>query len=77
MWERFERSGWFAFVAGLVLGSGLTYLAGTELAAAYGRGLREVRWEVWAGMAPIWLAGGIAGWRAGRRRWPRQTTAQP
>jgi uncharacterized membrane protein YfcA len=64
--ERSEKLGLFVF--GLALGSVLTFLVVTDVASAYWRGLREVRWEVWAIMAPFWLAGGIAGYRMSVRR---------
>ena len=69
MWKRFEESGWFAFVFGLALGISSTYLlVGTDVGSAIRRGLAEIRWEVWASMIPIWLAGGFLGLRLARRR---------
>jgi hypothetical protein len=76
MGPRFDKSGGLKFLAGLVLGSGITYAAGTETAAAYWHGLGGVRWQVWAFMAPLWIAGGLAGWRAGRRLWPARAAVQ-
>jgi hypothetical protein len=77
MLERCEKSGWFAFTFGLGLGAGLTYLMMSGLAAAYVGGLREVRWEIWVVMTPVWLAGALAGMRIGRRWRQRPTAAQP